>query len=210
MQALLRPDGDGLVADAQLSAERMLPGQAEPQRTVHFTGRVRLARDPVPAEHETVPAEPTGHRLDAAQVYSFYFHGPAYQVVTSAWREDDHAVARLTDPLPANHDPAELAVIVAPRLIELCFQTAGLWQAGREGRLALPMGIGGVHLLAEPADAVAPLSAVAHQVGPDCFDCFVVDAAGNVLVRLDAYRTVPLPTPIPDSVAADLRATFAE
>jgi hypothetical protein len=143
-------------------------------------------------------------------VYSFYFHGPAYQVVTSAWREDDHAVARLTDPLPANHDPAELAVIVAPRLIELCFQTAGLWQAGREGRLALPMRIGGVHLLAEPADAVAPLSAVAHQVGPDCFDCFVVDAAGNVLVRLDSYRTVPLPMPIPDSVAADLRATFAE
>jgi NAD(P)-dependent dehydrogenase (short-subunit alcohol dehydrogenase family) len=208
VQALLRPDGDDLVADAQLSAERMLPGQDEPQRTVHFTGRVRLARDPLPTEHETVPDDPSGESLDAAQVYSFYFHGPAYQVVTSAWRDGDHAVARLTDSLPANHDPAELALLVAPRLIELCFQTAGLWQAGREGRLALPMQIGNVRLIGGSADA--PVSAVARQVGPDRFDCHVVDAGGNVLIRLDAYGTVPLPTPIPDSVAAALRSTFAE
>jgi hypothetical protein len=143
-------------------------------------------------------------------VYSFYFHGPAYQVVTSAWRDGDHAVARLTDPLPANHDPAELALIVAPRLIELCFQTAGLWQAGREGRLALPMQIGNVRLVAAPAESDTPMWAVARQVGTDRFDCSVVDADGNVLVRLDAYGTVALPTPIPDTVAADLRSTFAE
>jgi acyl transferase domain-containing protein/acyl carrier protein len=210
VQALVRPDGDGLVADAQLSAERILPGQDEPQRTVHFTGRVRLARDPLPADHQTVPADPTGERLDAQQVYSFYFHGPAYQVVTSAWRDGDQAVARLTDPLPANHDPAELALLASPRLIELCFQTAGLWQAGREGRLALPMQIDAVRLFAAPDDAEVPLSAVARQVGPDRFDCAVVDATGRVLVRLDAYGTVPLPTPIPESVAADLRTTFAE
>jgi acyl transferase domain-containing protein len=210
VQALVRPDGDELVADAQLTAERMLPGQDEPQRTVHFTGRVRLARDPLSAEHETVPADPTGQHLDGEQVYSFYFHGPAYQVVTSAWRDGDHAVARLTDPLPANHEPTELALLVAPRLIELCFQTAGLWQAGREGRLALPMQIGKVQLLAGADDAEAPVSAVAHQVGPDRFDCFVVDAGGNVLVRLDAYGTVALPSPIPESVAADLQATFGE
>jgi hypothetical protein len=54
------------------------------------------------------------------------------------------------------------------------------------------------------------LSAVTRQVGPDCFDCLVVDAVGTVAVRLDGYRTVPLPTPIADSIAADLRASFAE
>jgi hypothetical protein len=210
VKALLCPVGDELVAHAQLIAERMLPGQPEPQQTVHFTGRVRLARAPIAAEHETSPADPTGRRLDAAQVYSFYFHGPAYQVVTSAWRDDGHAVARLTDPLPPNHDPAELELLVAPRLIELCFQTAGLWQAGREGRLALPMRIDSVRLLGDSADVHTPLSALARQVGPDCFDCSVVDATGNVLVRLNAYRTIPLPTPIPEPVAGDLRATFAE
>jgi hypothetical protein len=66
VQALLRPDGDDLVADAQLSAERMLPGQAEPQRTVHFTGRVRLARDPLPAEREDRSRRPDRPDLDAA------------------------------------------------------------------------------------------------------------------------------------------------
>jgi hypothetical protein len=40
------------------------------------------------------------------------------------------------------------------------------------------------------------------------FDCVVVDAAGTVVVRLDGYHTIPLPSPIPDDVAADLHAAF--
>jgi NADP-dependent 3-hydroxy acid dehydrogenase YdfG len=210
VQAILRPDRDGLLAEAQLSAERLLPGQTEPQRTVHFTGQVRLAREARPPEQVTPPAQASGPALGAPQVYSFYFHGPAYQVVASAWRDGDTAVARLADPLPDNHHPAGLPLELAPRLIELCFQAAGLWQAGREGRLALPMRIDNVHVFADAVDLQAPLSAVARQVGPDCFDCLVVDATGTVAVRLDAYRTVPLPTPIADSIAADLRTVFAE
>ena len=45
VQAVLIPDGDDLVAHCTLSAERQLPGQEQPQRTVHFTGRVRLGTD---------------------------------------------------------------------------------------------------------------------------------------------------------------------
>ena len=44
--ALLRPDGDDLVAECRLSAERTLPGADQPQRTVHFTGSVRLTANP--------------------------------------------------------------------------------------------------------------------------------------------------------------------
>ena len=40
--ALLRPDGADLVAECRLAADRMLPGSDEPQRTVYFTGSVRL------------------------------------------------------------------------------------------------------------------------------------------------------------------------
>jgi hypothetical protein len=50
---------------------------------------------------------------------------------------------------------------------------------------------------------------VAQPVAAGGFDCAVVDAKGNVFVRLDGYRTIPLPTPIPDAVAADLRAAFS-
>ncbi|MGD9702702.1 MAG: SDR family NAD(P)-dependent oxidoreductase [Acidimicrobiia bacterium] len=210
VQALVRPEGDELVAHCRLAAERTLPGHDEPQRTVHFTGRVRLSRGDPTAERIEPPGSAGGPTLAATQVYSFYFHGPAYQVLDAAWRADDGAVGRLTDPLPDNHRPAGLPLAIAPRLIELCFQTAGLWQAGREDRLALPMRVGSARLLIDPAAASGPLYATAHQTGPDVFDCTVVDGTGCVVARLDGYRTVALPTPIPEPVAADLHAAFRD
>ena len=208
VQAVLSPDGDQLVAHCELSAERMLPGQDAPQRTVHFTGRVRLGVEPPAAEHTDLPGEPSGTTLNADQVYSFYFHGPAYQVVSSAWRGGDVSVARLADPLPDNHVPADLALTTAPRLVELCFQTAGLWQAGLEDRLALPTRVGSASTLIDPAQATGPLHAIARETASGVFDCVVVDANGDVIVRLDGYETIALPAPIADDVAADLHAAF--
>ncbi len=213
VQAVVRPDGDdpdgGLVAECRLSAERRLPGSDQPQRTVHFTGRVRLASSAPVGETAPRPGEPSGPTIDAARVYSFYFHGPAYQVVSSAWRAGDTSVAALADSLPDNHVPSGLSVLTAPRLVELCFQSAGLWQAGREDQLALPMRVGRASVLADPASATGGLHAVAHEVVPGVFDCVVVDADGTVVVRLDGYETIALPAPIPDDVAADLHAAFS-
>jgi hypothetical protein len=96
----------------------------------------------------------------------------------------------------------------APRLFELCFQTAGLWQAGLEGRLALPAHVGSARVLRDPATASGAMHATARQIGPGRFDCAVVDATGQVIARLDDYRTVPLPTPISEAVASELRAVF--
>jgi NAD(P)-dependent dehydrogenase (short-subunit alcohol dehydrogenase family) len=208
VQAVLSPDGDQWVAHCELSAERMLPGQDAPQRTVHFTGRVRLGAEPPTAEQTELPGEPSGTTLNADQVYSFYFHGPAYQVVSSAWRGGDVSVARLADPLPDNHVPADLALTTAPRLVELCFQTAGLWQAGLEDRLALPTKVGSASTLIDPAQATGPLHAIARETSSGVFDCVVVDGNGDVIVRLDGYETIALPAPIADDVAADLHAAF--
>jgi hypothetical protein len=208
VHAVLTPDGDDMVAHCELSAERTLPGQDAPQRTVHFTGRVRLGAEPPVAEQTDLPGDPMAATLSADQVYSFYFHGPAYQVVSSAWRSGDVSVARLVDPLPDNHAPADAALTTAPRLVELCFQTAGLWQAGLEDRLALPTRVGRASMLADPTTATGPLHAVARETASGVFDCVVVDAAGAVIVRLDGYETIALPAPIADEVAADLRAAF--
>jgi hypothetical protein len=131
-------------------------------------------------------------------------------VVASAWREGDRSVAVLADPLPDNHRPPDLPLLTAPRLVELCFQCAGLWQAGIEGRLALPLRVGRARVLRDPAKARGPLHALARQTAPGCFDCSVIDAEGNVIVRLDDYRTIPLPTPVPAAVAATLQATFRQ
>jgi hypothetical protein len=208
VQAVLSPDGDGLVAHARLIAERALAGQSQPQTTVHFTGTVRLARSAPAAERAKPAAAANGAVMSASQVYAFYFHAPAYQVVASAWRADDRSVAALADPLPDNHRPPGLPLATAPRLFELCFQTAGLWQAGLEDRLALPAHVGSARVLRDPETASGALHATARQIGPGRFDCAVVDAAGQVIVRLDDYRTVPLPTPIAEAVAANLRTVF--
>jgi len=208
--AVLRPAGDELVAHCELSAERMLPGQDTPQRTVHFTGRVRLGAAPPPPEQVTAPSGPDGTVMGAEQVYSFYFHGPAYQVVDTAWRAGETSVAALTDPLPDNHVPPDAPLVTAPRLVELCFQTAGLLQAGLEDRLALPMAVGSARLIGDPATSQGELRAIARQVAPGVFDCAVVDSAGTVIVRLDRYETIPLPALIADDVAAALHATYRQ
>ncbi len=208
VSAVVQPDGDELVAHCELSAERLLPGSDTPQRTVHFTGRVRMTADPVAPESATPPGDPSGPTLDAERVYSFYFHGPAYQVISTAWRAGESSVAALADPLPDNHAPPALPLVTAPRLIELCFQAAGLWQAGREDRLALPSRVASASSVADSSTATGSLRVVATETTAGEYTCVVVDESGTVFARLDGYQTIALPAPIPDDVAADLHATY--
>ncbi len=202
------PDGGPeLLARCTLTAERTLPGQDAPQVTMHFTGTVRLGTT-APEEESTDPVgEASASVLTAEQVYALYFHGPAYQVVGSAFADGEAAVARLAAPLPDNHVPSDAPLAGRPRLVELCFQAAGLREAGRDARMALPSRVGSVRVLGEPADG--PMYAVAHQVGEGVFDCVVVDEAGRVVVRLDGYQSIPIPSPVPGDVLAPLARAFA-
>ena len=180
--ALLRPDGDDLVADCSLAADRTLPGRVEPQRTVYFTGSVRLSAQALePETDKPVSLAGDGPSVATEDVYRLYFHGPAYQVVAEGWQDDGAVAARLAADLPPNHEPADLPTVLGPRLVELCFQAAGLWEAGRTGRLALPAHVGRVLLVGAPAPAEASGAVVAVArvptggAGRDGFDCTVLD-----------------------------------
>jgi hypothetical protein len=83
---------------------------------------------------------------------------------------------------------------MAPRLIELCFQTAGIWELGTSGRMGLPQTIGRVRSWTgvEPGDAVLYAVVTPDEAGGS-FDARVVDASGKVYVSLEGYRTVELP-----------------
>ena len=112
--------------------------------------------------------------------------------------------------LPANHTPSDQPTQAAPRLIELCFQVAGLWEVGREGRMALPTHVTRAVVLGSAGEvAEGPLTVTAQQ-GSEGFDCIVTDAAGAVLVRLEGYRTVTLPQPLADDVQAPIRTVMAD
>jgi len=84
---------------------------------------------------------------------------------------------------------------MAPRLIELCFQTAGLWEMATRGVMALPLAVDSVAVYRQPETAAGRrLYALATAVdGGAAFDAQVVDEDGNVYVDLKGYRTVQLP-----------------
>jgi len=209
--ARLTPDGDDLVAECRLETERVLPGDTVAHRTLHFTGSVRLStRQPEP-EPEEQARTPHGRSLTPDEVYRLYFHGPAYRVVGEAWQDDWHdspaAAGRLADDLPADRVPPTAGLVLAPRLAELCFQVAGLWEAGTEDRLALPAHVDRLTLLGGPSDP-SGLVAVARPTGPGAFDCCALDGSGHVVLRLDGYRTVPMAVGLADDVRGPLRATM--
>jgi hypothetical protein len=153
----------------------------------------------------SAPGTLTGVVIEAADIYRLYFHGPAYQVVERAWWDGSRIVGLMATGLQNNHHPAELPTLMAPRLIELCFQTAGLWEMGVQGRLGLPHEIRHVSLLRNPDSAEGRLYAVVTP-HPDrgCFDAQVVDTKGNCYLDLSGYRTVT----IPDAVDAERLQTL--
>ena len=213
VEAIIYPQHDSLLAECRLTGRRSLPNQAEPQITTHFTARVRLTKQTTEAVTVPVLGAPEGHIIEAADIYRLYFHGRAYQVVERAWWDGHRLVGLMAKGLPPNHLPSELATLMAPRLIELCFQTAGVWEMGAQGRMGLPQHIDCVSsspLLLAPEYADARLYAV---VTPDpdrgSFDAEVVDAKGNRYLHLSGYRTVAVSSAVDAGRLKALRAAMS-
>jgi hypothetical protein len=98
--------------------------------------------------------------------------------------------------------------VTEPRLLELCFQTAGVMEIGLTGVMALPRTIDRLVPL-RTAAASSPLFAVVHPNGDGSFDCAVVDNDGDVVIRVDGYRTIALPGAVPEDVGAPLHAAMS-
>jgi hypothetical protein len=215
--AQLRPDGKDLVATCRLSADRTLKGSDTPQHTVHFTGSVRLSKQAAaPQTEPPVVRADGGPSVSHEDVYRLYFHGPAYRVVAEGWQDSGAAVAQLAADLPPNHEPADLPTVLTPRLLELCFQSAGLWDAGRTGLLALPGHVDRVLVYDAAAEATGagPVVAVARALADgdtsgQGFDCLVLDGAGHVILRVEGYGTVPMPGTLPDEIRAPFQAMMS-
>ena len=197
-------DGEALLADCRLLARRSLANQPE-QVTTHFSGRVRMSRTAAPRRTSDPAAEASGPIVGADDIYRIYFHGPAYQVLDAAWRDGDRVVGRLAEHLPPNHWPDDAPLLVEPRLIELCFQTAGILELGTTGRLALPLRVGQVSLY-PVTDQVGPWKAVVTpRVDGRGVNAVVVDDIGHVRVAVEAYETIALPGGVDESALEPLR-----
>jgi acyl transferase domain-containing protein/acyl carrier protein len=205
-EATFYAQGDSIIADCRLIGRRSLPNQKDPQVATHFTARVRLTRKPPQAVTVAAPGAPQGKIIEAADIYRIYFHGPAYQVIGRAWRDGKQMIGQLAKGLPSNHQPSEWPAVTAPRLIELCFQTAGLLEMAGEGRFGLPQHLDRVCVWSAPGLADAQLYAVVTPSAEGRFDAEVVDARGTRYVQLSGYHTVALANKIEGEALKALQA----
>jgi hypothetical protein len=211
-RASVAPMAERLVAEVVLESVREL--KTGIQQTCHFSGRVVL----VPVADSGVIEPPTveaphwngSATLDPEAIYRVYFHGPAFQVLEGVQSDGKRVVGKFRlDLPPMTGQPKE--TLVAPLLIELCLQTAGVWEIGKTGVLALPTAIDQVVVHKTPQDGaivyaeIEPQQIEGDQLG---FDARVIDAEGNLYIELRGYRTARLPASIDDEHVAPLRATI--
>ncbi len=212
LHARLRDGGGGTVlADCELVGRRALRGQ-DGQETRHFMGRARLARKAPAAPKAAVSPKDSDDETGVGRevVYEIYFHGPAYQVLDRAWRDDGHIVGRLADELPDDHEPADQPMELAPRLIELCFQTAGIWEIGTTGRMALPMHIDRVTRFTGGKKQGRLWAVVTPRENGVGVDADVVDQTGRVRMRLEGYRTSEVPGALEPTAVAPIRSAMGD
>jgi malonyl CoA-acyl carrier protein transacylase len=190
----------GAVGEIVVRAELRSLVQPKPelpaQERVHFKARVRMRRE-APAKPKVAFKKPAAKALGIGRepIYSVYFHGPAYQVIERASVADDGVVALMAAGLPPNAKPAEAEALVAPRLLELCFQAAGLWLLAKKQTMGLPTALERA-VVYRPEDAAGERGlyvTVEAREGGEAFDARVVDERGLVHAEVTGYRTVALP-----------------
>jgi hypothetical protein len=215
-RAVVSPEAGGLVADVTLESTREIAATGAQQHATHFFGRVHLVPQ---AEEQAEPptagpltwngnAENAGAVVEPADIYQVYFHGPAFQVLGGVQRQGESVVGKLAADLPA-FTGAPRTMLTLPRLLELCLQTAGVWEIGKTGVLALPTAIERVVVHKMPDNGETLYAQMAARPGTDdelAFDGRVVDEKGQVYLELSGYRTARLPAPIDADQVAPLKA----
>jgi len=182
-------------AYCELYGMRTLIGQTEPQKTTHFTAQVAFSKDPnekvKELEKKWLKKPKDAFELDDDEIYKVYFHGPAYQVVDEAWKNKDYFIAEMENDLPDNHKPSKLKTLVMPRLIEHCFQAAGIHLLGSEGIMGLPARVKELRIFDE-WNGKKKVFAVIRK-SSDAYDAKIVDAKGEVILELKGYATAEFP-----------------
>jgi acyl transferase domain-containing protein/acyl carrier protein/NAD(P)-dependent dehydrogenase (short-subunit alcohol dehydrogenase family) len=197
LNANFRAEEKDIVAYCRLIGSRLLHGQTEPEVTTHFTAQVRLQDQPLKVgKRARINLPVVDKQAQADDIYRIYFHGPAYKVVESAWRSGDEFYGLYAISLPANHEPKDAPVLTQPRLIELCFQTASLWELVSQQRMGLPYRIEKLCILGLPPEGGARLFAVVQPSENGTFEATIADVSGRIYLEVHGYQTMQLPDPV--------------
>ena len=199
-------EGGWVRVHTTLSSVQNIVGR-EPEEKLHFSGVVVLAPSALETQHVQA-FNRTEPEIGREAIYRVYFHGPAYRVldrVESAGK--NQVIGCMTANLPLDTTNPSHRSLVGPRLIELCFQTAGVWEIGQTGQLALPAAVDQV-IVRDPSVGGGPLVAeVTANPSADglSFSARVRDGEGKVHVELLGYRTSRMPNTLPEDEAGPFR-----
>ncbi|MBN1373363.1 MAG: SDR family oxidoreductase [Anaerolineaceae bacterium] len=164
------------------------------EKLLHFSGKVNLC--PVGVGLSVSKVKPPhwngGRTISAEDIYKLYFHGPAFQVLEGVQMVDGRVLGKLQANLPPIMNGESSPI--TPVLIELCLQTAGVWEIGRTGALALPQSIREIKLYEAGKNGAPIFAEVAPVEGESglSFTARVVDGNGQLFLELEDYRTSAL------------------
>ena len=200
---------DGIKVTATLESD-LLRANGESDHVTHFTGKVYLSENAKP--EETLALAPKWAKkasLKQDNIYKLYFHGPSFQVLDSAQLSKEGILGRF------NKQLAEHAKLNQPEthplLVELCFQTAGLYELGKTGGMGLPHSIESIRLYNQQLNGV-PVYALVTPVEADgqlYFNATVVDAEGNIYLEIERYLTNALPYSLDAELLRPVQNLFA-
>ncbi|MHB1482460.1 MAG: polyketide synthase dehydratase domain-containing protein, partial [Bellilinea sp.] len=198
----------GLVTYVTLESTMLRTGQAD-KTMQHFSGKVHLR--PIGTELNQPTMEPPvwngAYTVDAKDIYKLYFHGPSFQVLDGVQRSGETVLGKLHRNTPSITAEVQ-EMLTTPVLLELCMQTAGIWEAGATGVLALPSSIGELrlyNLTPNGQPIFAAVTPIQDAEGNFTFNASVVDAKGRIYLELDNYRTSRLPYTVDEKLLTPLR-----
>ena len=188
-------EADVPVARAELYTVHMPRKLQVPERLdLHFTAEFLPGVGPgAEAGSKAVPKLSGRSKVvDKGEIYKTYFHGPSFQVLEEVKLQKGKAVGALARGIPPELKSSTGSPLLHPRLVELCFQTAGLWEMQEKHMLCLPQSVQEARVV-EPPPQDKDLYALVEPVqGEQGFDAKVVDGKGKVYIELKGYRTVAI------------------
>ncbi len=203
---LLSADGRVRV-HTTLSSVQVVVGR-EPEEKLHFAGVVVLEQGEGQGARTAVDgAGPVGG-IGHDDIYRVYFHGPAYRVLEMVNRlSTGQVVGTMRTPLPADTTNPNSTSMVGPRLVELCFQTAGVWEIGQTGQMGLPSVVDRVTVFDPTPNGKPVVAELQPHPSADAlsFNARVRDNEGKVYLTVEGYRTSRIPGGLPDEALGRFR-----
>ena len=148
VEALIHPQGDGVGGGLPIDRppDAAEPGRAASNDALH---RSRAADEAGARSGDRAGAELTGRIASSKPPISIASTstGPRTRSWSGRGGTESRIVGLMAKNLPTTISRPSCRLLMAPRLIELCFQTAGLWEMGVQGRMGLPQHIDRVSLL---------------------------------------------------------------